>query len=65
MGGSQEAEGDQRGTGADGVRAAGGDADVGTGDHGHAMWRDARTVDGGSGPSTKGVREVHGPLGGA
>ena len=65
MGGSQEAEGDQQGVGADEARAAGGDADAGVGDHGHARWWDTRTIDGSSGADTEGMREVHGPLEGA
>ena len=47
------------------MRAAGGDADVDMGDHGHARWRDARTIDGSSRADTKGVQEVHTPLAGA
>ena len=55
MGGSQEAEGDQRGAGADGVRAAGGDAGAGVGHYGHARQQNARTIDSSSGANTEGV----------
>ena len=64
-GGSREAEGDQQGMGADGARAAGRDAGVGAGHHGHARRWDAGTIDSGSSADAEGVREVHGPPAGA
>ena len=47
------------------MRAAGRDADAGVGDHHHARWQDARTIDSSSGADSEGVQEVHGPLAGA
>ena len=55
MGGSQEAEGNRRGAGADGARTAGRDAGTGAGRHGHARWWDAGTIDSGSGANAEGV----------
>ena len=65
MGGSREAEGDQQGAGADGVRAAGKDAGAGAGHYGHARRWDAGTIDSGSGADADGMREVHSPPAGA
>ena len=65
MGGGRKAENDQRGMGADRVRAAGGDAGTGMGCYGHARWWNARTFDSSSGAGTEGVQEVHSTNGGA
>ena len=49
----------------DGKGAAGGAAGAGVGHHSHTRQQNARTFDDGSGAGTKGVQEVHAPLGGA
>ena len=49
----------------DGAGATGRDAGAGAGHYGHARWENARTIDSSSGADTKGMREVHSPVGGA
>ena len=39
----------------DGARAAGGDAEAGTGHYGHARWQNARTINSGSSANTEGM----------
>ena len=63
-GGSQEAEGDQRGTGADGAGATGRDAGMGAGHYSHTRWRNTRAFNSSGRSDTEGVQEVHGLFGG-